>query len=79
MQRIHILPLADEQLRPQLEAGGTIIFDGQTVQWHEIERQVERLGFGDLYLVSATQGPHTNGAKINLRPEVHATSATADV
>ena len=69
MQRIHILPLADEELRQQLEAGATIIFDGQTVQWHEIERQVERLGFGNFYVVSATQGPPGDNSKISLKPE----------
>lgn len=69
MQRIHILPLADEELRQQLEAGATIIFEGQTVQWHEIERQVERLGFGNLYVVSATQGPPGDNSKISLKPE----------
>jgi len=69
MQRIHILPLADEELRQQLEAGATVIFDGQTIQWHEIERQVERLGFGNLYVVSATQGPPGDNSKISLKPE----------
>jgi hypothetical protein len=69
MERIHIRPLADEELRPQLEARATIVFDGQTIQWHEIERQVERLGFGNLYVVSATQGPLGDNPKISLKPE----------
>ncbi len=74
MQRIHIRPLADEELRPQLEAGATIYFDGQTIQWQEVERQVERLGFGDLYSVSSTQGPLGNNCKISLKPRLAAGS-----
>jgi hypothetical protein len=72
MQRIHIRPLTDEELRPQLEAGATIYFDGQTIQWQEVERQVERLGFGDLYIVSSTQGPLGNNCKISLKPHLPA-------
>jgi hypothetical protein len=69
MEATYIRPLADEELRAQLEARATIVFDGQTIQWHEIERQVERLGFGDLYVVSATQGPLGDNSRISLRPE----------
>ena len=79
MKRTHSAPLTDDELRPLLEARDVISFVGQPLRLEEIERQVERLGFGDLYLVSATQGPHTNGAKISLRPEAHATSATTGV
>ncbi len=79
MKRTHSAPLTDEELRPLLEARDVITLVGQPVGLEEIERQVERLGFGDLYLVSATQGLHSSVAKINLRPEARATSATADV
>jgi hypothetical protein len=68
MERIYTQPLSDDELRPQLEAMATILFDGQTIQWHEAERQVERLGFGDLYIVSCTQGRSGNDAKISLKP-----------
>ena len=79
MKRTHSAPLPDDELRPMLEARDVISFVGQPVRLQEIERQVERLGFEDLYVVSATQGPHSSVAKINLRPEVHATSATEGV
>jgi len=79
MKRSHSAPLTDEELRPLLEAREVISFVGQPARLEDIERQVERLGFGDLYVVSATQGPHSSVAKINLRPEVHATSATEGV
>ena len=79
MKCTHSAPLTDDELRPLLEARKVISFMGQPVGFEEIERQVGRLGFGDLYVVSATQGPHSSMVKINLRPEAHATSATADV
>jgi hypothetical protein len=59
--------LTDAELRPQLEALDTILFVGHRLQWQEIERQVERLGFGDLYIVSAMQRPNES-AKISLKP-----------
>jgi hypothetical protein len=68
MERIYMQPLSDDELRPQLEAMATIMFDGQTVEWEEVDRQVERLGFGDLYIVSCTQGRSGNDAKISLKP-----------
>ena len=70
MEPIHIQPLADEELRPQLEARASIVFDGQAIRFHEIERQVERLGFGDSYIVSSAQGPLSNNSKISLKPSL---------
>ena len=69
MKAIHTEPLADDELRLQLEAGESIVFSGQEVEWHDIERQVERLGYGDLYFVSATHGSMERGSRISLRPE----------
>jgi len=60
-------------MRPQLEAMATILFDGHTIQWHEVERQVERLGFGNLYIVSSTQGRSGNDARVSLKPALSAT------
>ena len=48
--------LSDEELRTHLANGNTIIFQGTTCKWQNIERQVERLGFGENYLVSAVKG-----------------------
>ncbi|HTL54113.1 MAG TPA: hypothetical protein VL361_00485 [Candidatus Limnocylindrales bacterium] len=79
MKRTHSAPLTDDELRSMLEARDVVSFVGQPVRFEDIERQVERLGFGDLYMVSATQGTHTSVAKINLRPEALATSATEGV
>jgi hypothetical protein len=70
MESIHTRILADDELRTQLEAGATIFFDGRTIHWHGIERQVERLGFGDLYIVSATQGPLGDNSKVSVKPDL---------
>ena len=69
MKHSYTQPLADEELRSRLEAKDTILFEGQTVRWQEIEHQVERLGFGDLYIVSTSRGAAGTSARINLRPE----------
>lgn len=79
MKRTHNTPLTDDELRPMLEARDVIAFVGMPIRLEDIERQVERLGFGDLYVVSATQSPHTEGTRISLRPEVHVMSATVGV
>ena len=44
--------LSDEELRAHLERGDTLIFKGLPKAWQELDRQVERLGFGDDYAVS---------------------------
>jgi len=45
-------PLDDEELRSHLDRGDTVFFTQASRGWKEIERQVERLGFGDIYAVS---------------------------
>jgi hypothetical protein len=62
------MPLADGELRFQLEAGDTISFVGGEISLQKIERQVERLGFGDLYVVSATQGREGKSTRIQVKP-----------
>jgi len=42
----------DEVLRPHLERQDTVVFRGLVREWQQIERQVERLGFGEGYVVS---------------------------
>jgi hypothetical protein len=64
------MPMTDAELRQQLEARDTIFFLGGEVSLQKIERQVEQLGFGELYTVSATWRLHTGATKIKLRPLV---------
>ena len=72
MKRVYTKPMTDQELRSALEARDTIFFLGRTIKWHEVERQVERLGFGDLYIVSCTQGSHATESKIGLKPQLQA-------
>ncbi len=47
--------LSDDELRPHLERGDAVAFQGLGGEWEEIEQQVERLGFGDAYAVCRTK------------------------
>ena len=69
METIETRLLTDDELRPQLEAKEMIVFSGRETKWREIERQVERLGYGNLYIVSVTDGTATKGSRIILRPK----------
>lgn len=59
MKYVYDRLLSDEELRPHLERGDSVVFSGITKTWQEIEGQVERLGFGDNYAVSRTRGAGT--------------------
>jgi hypothetical protein len=74
MKRVYAKPMTDQELRSALEARDTIFFMGRAIRWQEVERQVERLGFGDSYIVSCTQGQHAAESKISLRPEAQRAS-----
>ena len=56
--------LSDEQMRAHLKNGSTLIFKGLEHEWQAIERQVERLGFGETYLVTQISGPHGGFTKV---------------
>jgi hypothetical protein len=66
MSVIFALALSDDELRQRLQAGETISFIGEAASLHQIERQVERLGFGDVYTVTSTQGSHE--PKVTVKP-----------
>ena len=68
MVRTCSMPITDAALRQQLEARDTIFFIGTDMSLQKIERQVERLGFGDLYIVSATQSRQKAATKIRVQP-----------
>jgi hypothetical protein len=52
MQPLYTRLLRDDELRPHLQAGDAIAFVGLAGKWRDIERQVEKLGFGNSYAVS---------------------------
>ncbi len=66
--RTHSRPLTDEELRQELEARHVICLVDQQLRFQEVERQVERLGFGEAYIISATQRPGSGVANIRLTP-----------
>ena len=61
MKCVYTRLLSDDELRPHLERRDTIVFKGTANAWHEIERQVERLGFGEAYAVSRTRRAGATG------------------
>jgi len=61
MKHVYARALCDEELRTHLERGDTITFTDAVKDWQDIERQVERLGFGDSYAVSRGNRPDPAG------------------
>jgi hypothetical protein len=57
--------LSDDQMRTHLRSGSTLIFKGLERDWQTVERQVERLGFGELYLVSRNSGRRGDLTKVS--------------
>jgi hypothetical protein len=56
-------------MRIYLEGGAVILFQGIGNDWQAVERQIERLGFGDFYVVTRTRGRRGNLTKVSpLRP-----------
>ena len=67
MKCVYTRLLSDEELRPHLERGDVIAFKGVGREWEEIERQVERLGFGDKYAVSRARRAGAAGEETSIR------------
>ena len=69
MTRTFIMLITDDELKNRLGAHDTIFFVGQHHgRQEEIQEQVERLGFGRLYNVSATRWLHSDAATIRAEP-----------
>ena len=58
--------LTDEEMRAHLERKERLVFCGMPREWQEVERQVERLGFGASYFVTLCKGPR--GGTIRVVP-----------
>lgn len=56
--------LDDRALSNHLEKRDTLLFKGLGSEWQQIERQVERLGFGDRFAVSQIAG-HQHSTKVS--------------
>jgi hypothetical protein len=67
MKCVYTRLLSDEELRPHLERRDVVAFNGLGREWEEIERQVERLGFGDAYAVSRSRKAGAAGEEVIIR------------
>ena len=67
MKCVYTRLLSDEELRPHLERGDVIAFEGLGREWEEIERQVERVGFGDTYAVTRSRRAGVPGEQAIIR------------
>jgi hypothetical protein len=47
-----------------LEQGDSLFFEGLWREWQTIERQVDRLGFGDKYIVTQRKSKRS-GTRVN--------------
>ncbi len=57
--------IEDQQLKAHLERQETLLFKGLGREWQQIERQVERLGFGENYVVSQ-RGSNGGSTKVSV-------------
>jgi hypothetical protein len=67
MRHVYTRPLRDEELRSHLQRGDAILFSEAVKDWLEIERQVERLGFGEQYTVSRASKTEPTGERHHTR------------
>ena len=61
--------LTDEEIRDLLHRNEIIVFDGMSREWQKVEQQIEKLGFGDTYIVSQRKGPRGGSIKAAPRSE----------
>ena len=61
--------LDDDEMKTHLERQDTLIFEGLGREWQQVERQVERLGFGEAFIVSqrGSKAIHTRVAPAEAR------------
>jgi hypothetical protein len=67
MTCIYTRPLNDQELRLHLQRGDSIAFTDAVSDWKSIERQIERLGFGNDYAVSRASRPDSAGLQRHTR------------
>ena len=65
MHYAYTRPLTDEELLRHLRSRDRVVIRVPGLRWQDIERHVERLGFGDLFLVSAASGKRGECCKID--------------
>ena len=69
MTHTFIMPVPDDELRQHLKARETLFFVGQAHGLKDqLQQQLERLGFGSSYSVSATSWLNSDAATIRVEP-----------
>jgi len=68
MKRTVIGLVSDEELRAWLQARETVLLVGKDIEWRDVERQVERLGFGEDFVVCAAQARTSETATVRVEP-----------
>ncbi len=66
MQYTYTRALNDDELLAHLQSQDHVLLRVPGLRWQEVERQVERLGFGEAYFVAETQG--SRGACCRIEP-----------
>ena len=56
--------LQNDQLRAHLANKDTLVFDYRAGSWQQIEKQIERLGFGESYIVAVLIGRRGRFTKV---------------
>jgi hypothetical protein len=64
MQYTYNRLLTESELREHLRARHRVVLRIPGIEWHKIEREVERLGFGESFLVSSTNGKRGESCRI---------------
>ncbi len=67
-------PLTNLELLAHLRAEDRVVIKVPGLRWQLVEREIEQLGFGDQFVVSATNGKHGECCKIE--PVRHTAPAT---
>jgi len=57
--------LSDEELLPHLLSQNQLVLKVPGLRWQEVERQVERLGFGESFFVAETEGTRGRCCRID--------------
>ena len=57
--------LSDTELSAHLRSQDQIVLRVDGLRWQDVERQVERLGFGDLFMVAMSRGKQGDCCRIN--------------
>jgi hypothetical protein len=78
MKHIHTRSLSDEELRPALAANDLIRIRAAGLSLRKIEQQIDRLGFGDLYIVSVGESKFNRMPTANLSPALAIDGRTRD-